>query len=313
MTERQEKHAPKRPEAGPALSSLPSVSTQTLPELFTLMEAHRDLDKDLSRGFEQLALSSAKSLRGSFLSVSDQQIELGEPLGAGAGGIVFAASRLGDTTFNLALKVGQPYVSSGKRAPERDSPQRRFEQEVRALTILQNAEDVRVPKLFGSSEVLRPGSGDNQRMGLILMELVPGERMNVVFASALQNSDRATQLPSLCAKMLEGISAMLKKGICVEDAGVYNTMVTPDKSQPIVLFDFGTARIERVSASARRDTEWFVGDLLETSAMTILMDRSSRASEQAQEALRSVQKIGKDLKQGTLTLEDAPTRLRQNV
>lgn len=311
MTLKQNPDPRTKPVAETELARAGSGIKFDLTKLFKLMEHHRDLDKDLSQGFEKKMLDSAKELIGEVLFVNGQSLELGEPLGAGTRGIVFAARRVGEESFNLALKVGQPYVSSGKAAPLRDSPQRCFEEEVRFLTLLQNDPRVRVPVLHGSSEVVQPGKNENQRIGLILMELVPGERMSRLFRLDHKDGAGTERLELLCAGMLDGIDALLSKKIWIDDAGINNVIVTTDPTRPIVIFDFGAARLKNEDIeSARQDTAWFIGSQLRDESTSALRDGVARNSDQTKKTLGLIIRVGTLLANGKLTLKDASKMLR---
>ncbi len=310
MAERPHLKSGTEPIANSDLARATSLIKSDLPKLFNLMEIHRDLDKDLTRGFEQRMISSAEGLIGEVLSVNAQPLELGKPSGVGTRGIVFAARRVGEESFNLAIKVSQPYMSAGKADPERDSPQRCFEQEVRFLTLLQNDPSVRVPVLYGSCEVVQPGSGREDRIGLILMELVPGKRISQMFGSVPQAGNGARELAILCGRMLEGIDAVLSKGISIDDAGIHNAIVTTDLSSPIVIIDFGAGRVERDVESARRDTAWFVGSQLEEKAMVALSDGRDSVSGQTMRTLALIKRVGRGLRDGELDLKGASEILK---
>ena len=304
MTERTHLNLGTAPIANSDLArTISSVTRFDLPNLFRLMEAHRDLDKDLTRGFEQRMMEAAKGLIGGVLSVNGQPLELGKPLGAGTRGIVFAARRVGEESFDIALKVSQPYSSSDKATAERDSPRRCFEQEVRFLTLLQNEPNIRVPVLHGSCEIAQTGKKAGERIGLILMELVPGERMSQRLDSVVKDDHGAKELTLLCAGMLEGVDAVLSKGIWVDDAGINNTIVPTDKKSPIVIFDFGAARFERDLDSAHRDIAGFIGSQLEQKAMEALNRGGTGIPSQARRMLGNIKSVGTRLKDGDLTLK----------
>ena len=140
-------------------------------------------------------------------------------LGEGGMGTVFLAEQPSLDRL-VALKVMRAEMLASKTA------QQRFDLEARAVARLRHPN---VVTMFGS--------GEDHGVRYLVMELVPGQSLDEVFAS---NPPRAEQLVRWCREVATALATAHAEGILHRDVKPSNIRIDP--SQRAVLLDFGLAR-----------------------------------------------------------------------
>ena len=147
--------------------------------------------------------------------------ELVRELGQGSGGRVFLARDLA-LGREVAVKVLAPELALVPEAVER------FKREARALAEIDHANVVRVHSV----------GEDEEKRHFCVMQLVPGEPLDLVLAREPVSIDRAARIALDVAR---GLACTHERGILHRDVKPQNIVVG---SAGAVLVDFGLARLE---------------------------------------------------------------------
>ena len=257
---------------------------------------------------ERIQRVSRPLIGRTFLSAQKQVFEIGEFLGNGARGVVFAATSQDSTRRELALKLTKPFDPSIKDS-DRDSFRANFYNETKALTILRAQKNGDAP-LLEESALIRAGS-EKEVVGATLMSRLRERSLHSVFMEALNSERGIPELAQSLGAMLEAGHRIASCGIEIEDLGITNTFVSTNDPNFVKLFDFGNTSFPRSKQEAVSQSAKHAGFGLYSLIEGADKDARAEGRKASAEFIERIAEPVLDLNDGKCSLQDAAKEIRK--